>query len=213
MATVLKLGVKIGTVKLGMVFGSSKDCVGVCTFNAADRAHPNKMPFSGTLLVVDAASTKPPHGADGHRIYVPKAVAVKRLDTLIGMALNYSPDLDEHATRRKVGVITGAWMDGNKVKVKGFVWKKDFPEAVDALHSGNIGMSMELSDVWVKSRDADVWHLEDFYFSGATALYKRAAAYYDTSLAASARSGTGNNALSQIVLSGIRLGFRKATRG
>jgi hypothetical protein len=152
-------------------------------YGAADD-HPNKMPFKGTLVLLGVPSTKPPHGARGHRIQLSKEVTKRRLKDLIGMGLNYSPSLEEHAPRRKVGVITGAWIDGNAVKVKGIIYKKDFPEAVKDLKTSGLGMSMELADVYVSDEDATIWQLEDFRFTGATVLYKKAAAYYQTALAA-----------------------------
>lgn len=148
--------------------------------------NPNKMPFTGILLLVDTPSTKPPHGSRGHRILVPKAVARKRLSGLLGMGLNYEPSLESHAPRRKVGVISEAWLDGDKVRVKGFVYKKDFPEVEEDFKQGRLGMSMELANVYVRDEDADVWYLEDFHFTGATVLKKEAAAYYQTALAAKA---------------------------
>jgi hypothetical protein len=157
-----------------------------------DDDNPNKMPFTGVLLMVDVPSTKPPHGSRGHRIFVPRAVARKRLSGLIGMGLNYEPHLESHAPRRKVGVITEAWLDGDKVRVKGFVYKKDFPEVESDFKQGRLGMSMELANVYVDDENADVWHLEDFHFTGATVLKKDAAAYYQTALAAS-----GSRAFSQ----------------
>lgn len=153
-------------------------------FGKAADDHPNKMPFSGTLVLLDVPSNKPPHGAQGHRIMMPQGVAERRLKDLIGMGLNYAPSLDAHAPRKKVGVIEKAWIEGNAVKVKGFVYKKDFPEAVKDLKTSGLGMSMELADVYVASKDDDVWRLEDFRFTGATVLYKKAAAYYQTALAA-----------------------------
>lgn len=148
--------------------------------------NPNKMPFNGVLLLVDVPSTKPPHGSRGHRILVPKSVAKKRLSGLVGMGLNYEPSLQSHAPRRKVGVITEAWLDGDKVRVKGIVYKKDFPEVESDFKRGRLGMSMELANVYVRDEKADVWYLEDFHFTGATVLMKDAAAYYQTALAAKA---------------------------
>lgn len=151
-----------------------------------DSDHPNKMPFTGTLLLVDQPSTKPPHGSRGHRIFVATEVAKKTLDSLIGMGVNYDPgDLNEHMPRHKVGIITDAWLDGNRVRVKGWIYKKDFPEAAKDLKQGGLGMSMELANVYVRDENEDVWYLSNFQFTGATILKKEAAAYYGTSLAAS----------------------------
>jgi hypothetical protein len=151
-----------------------------------DPEHPNKMPFTGTLLLVDQTSTKPPHGSRGHRIFVPADVAQKRLSGLIGMGVNYDADLAGHNPQHKVGVITQAWLQGEEVKVKGVVWTKDFPDAADKLKKRGLGMSMELANVYVRDDEAEVWHLEDFQFTGATILKKDAAAYFKTSLAAKA---------------------------
>jgi hypothetical protein len=156
----------------------------------ADSSHPNQLPFRGVLLTLDQSSTKPPHGSRGHRIYVPTRVAEKHLDGLVGMAVNYDEDdLDSHETRHKVGIITKAGIKGNQVWVKGIIWKKDFPEAVGKLSGRrDLGMSMELANVYVRDEHEDVWHLEAFEFTGATILKKSAAAYYSTELSATSDS-------------------------
>lgn len=171
-------------------FGSA-GCIGVCAVGPTDKSHPNKLPFTGTLLILDQASNKPPHGAEGHLIFVPTAVAKKRLNTLIDMGVNYSPELDSHSPQHKVGVITGAKIDGKKVIVNGFLWKRDFPKVERDMHAGRLGMSMELQDVSVRNRNAPTWYLEDFHFSGATILFKSAAAYTATSLSAGAIAELG----------------------
>lgn len=158
----------------------------VLTFSnvSDDKTHDNKMPFEGTLLLTDAPSDKPPHGSEGHRIYVSTRSAMDALPGIIGQAVNYQSDLTAHASRHKVGVITKAWMEGNKVKVAGQIWVHDFPEAKVLKGRKDLGMSMELSSVLVEDDDADVWKLEKFNFTGATILLKNAAAYTKTSLAA-----------------------------
>jgi hypothetical protein len=160
-------------------------CGDLCAVNKKDNDHPNKLPFTGTLLIVDEASSRPPNGSDGHRILVPKDVAKKNLESLIGMGLNYQPGkLSSHQPRHKVGVISKAWIDGNKVMCSGTIWKKDFPDAQRELKANGLGMSMELANVLVKNKHDTVWKLVDFHFTGATVLYKNAAAYQKTSLAA-----------------------------
>lgn len=155
-----------------------------------DKSHPNRMPFSGVLVTLDAPSDQPPHGSDGHLIQMPKEAAARRLRSLIGMGVNYAPELTDHAPRKKVGVITSAWLEGNAVRVKGHIWKHDFPEAVvDIKGKNGLGMSMELGEVRVRDTDEDVWILDDFQFTGATILKSGRAAYWQTSLAASADQG------------------------
>jgi hypothetical protein len=154
------------------------------------QSHPNRLSFSGTLVRLGRPSDSPPHGSDGHLIMVPKPVAARALQSLVGMAVNYQTDLEGHNPRHKVGVITSAWIDGDAVKVKGVIWKKDFPEAEKLIHrhQGMLGMSMELGDVYVADADADVWRLEKFHFTGASILFKDSAAYESTSLAAAGSS-------------------------
>jgi hypothetical protein len=168
--------------KLKVMYAAS-----VLTFaNVNDKSdNPNHLPFTGTLLLVDVASDKPPHGSEGHRIYVSSNAAKRAIIDLPGQAVNYQPDgLNAHASRHKVGVITKAWMEGSKVKVSGFIWVHDFPEAKILKNRSDLGMSMELANVYVKDEDADVWNLEKFDFTGGTILKKSAAAYTKTDLAA-----------------------------
>ena len=173
---------KIQAIYAGSVISFSDASKGMLT-------HPNKMPFKGTLLICDEPSDKPPHGAQGHRILVTSDVARSKLSGLPGMAVNYDPsDMDEHETQNKVGVITKAWMEGPEVKIAGFVWKKDFPNAERDLKRKDLGTSMELADVYVKNEHDNIWELNDFEFTGATILKRNAAAYTKTSLAASAKA-------------------------
>ena len=48
----------------------------------------------------------------------------------MGMGLDYSPALDRHDARRKIGVITRAEIVGRLIEVGGFLYARDFPEIV-----------------------------------------------------------------------------------
>jgi hypothetical protein len=148
------------------------------------RNHPNALPFTGTLLIVDQPSQKPPQGADGHLIHVPKTVAKRLLPTLVGMGINYAPD--RHEPQKKIGVISRAWFKGDEVKVGGIIYAKDFPEEAKSIKANHprLGMSMELADIYVADKDSRVWKLKDFKFTGGAILNRDAAAYQKTSLAA-----------------------------
>jgi hypothetical protein len=165
----------------------------VMTFGSAslseDAGHPNKMKFHGVLVRLDEPSTKPPNGSNGHRILVPSSVAKRVIKSLINMGLNYSPSLEAHAQKRKVGTITKAWIDGKDLCVDAVVWKHDFPEAEQDLKQPGLGMSMEIGDVQVENENAEVWKLSDFCFLGATILWKNAAAYYRTQAIAANKEG------------------------
>ncbi len=70
--------------------------------------HPNRVDFRGVLTFVDVPSDKPPSGAKGHRVVLTKDAADAALPSLLGMALDYTPSLDRHDARMKIGVITSA---------------------------------------------------------------------------------------------------------
>jgi len=70
--------------------------------------HPNRLPFHGVLTLVGVASQRPPSGARGHRVMLTRKATEAALPSLLGMALDYTPALDSHDARRKIGVITEA---------------------------------------------------------------------------------------------------------
>jgi hypothetical protein len=145
--------------------------------------HPNRLEFKGVLTRVDEASDRAPSGTRGKRVVLTKQAAEQALPTLMGMAIDYAPNLDAHDAKRKIGVITSAEIHGNDVVVGGFVYVRDFPEAVrDMKACDGLGMSYELADARVEDVRADVWKLVDVTFTGAAVLKRAKAAYGKTSI-------------------------------
>jgi len=60
------------------------------------------------LTFVGIPSDKAPAGAQGHRVLLTPPAAERALPSLLGMGLDYTPTLDRHDARRKVGIITRA---------------------------------------------------------------------------------------------------------
>lgn len=98
--------------------------------------HPNRRPFRGVLTMVDAPSQRSPAGARGHLVILTRKAAERALPSLLGMALDYSPTLDRHDVRRKVGVITRAEIVGRNLEVGGYLFARDFPEIVNEIGKG-----------------------------------------------------------------------------
>jgi|SRR5580704_1974133 hypothetical protein len=92
--------------------------------------HPNRAAFQGVLTMVDVPSQRSPSGAKGHLVVLTRRAAEAALPSLMGMALDYSPSLDRHDVRRKVGVITQAEIVGRNLEVGGYLFARDFPEIV-----------------------------------------------------------------------------------
>ncbi|HVM92363.1 MAG TPA: hypothetical protein VMT67_06100 [Terriglobales bacterium] len=95
--------------------------------------HPNRVAFRGVLTTVDSPSDKAPAGARGHRVMLTRAAAEAAIPSLLGMGLDYSPRLDGHDARRKIGVITKAEVIGREIEIAGFLYGRDFPEMVEEI--------------------------------------------------------------------------------
>jgi hypothetical protein len=149
--------------------------------------HPNRMPFKGVLTRLDQPSDMPPGGASGKRTILPTEVARSALPSLLGMAVDYTPDFDGHDRRSKIGIITAADIVGDAVEIEGFLYAKDFPEECRRIRAEKdaLGFSYEL-DARIQDADADFWVIAHCVFTGAAVLYKDLAAYTTTSLAAQA---------------------------
>ena len=98
--------------------------------------HPNRVAFRGVLTVVDIPSDRAPSGSHGKRVVLTRRAAEKAIPSLIGMAVDYSPSLDQHDQKRKIGVITRAELAGRNLEVGGYLFRKDFPEIVNEIDRG-----------------------------------------------------------------------------
>ena len=151
--------------------------------------HCNRREFRGVLTLADAPSDRAPSGARGHRVLLTGQATERALPSLLGMAVDYTPELDRHDARRKVGIITSADLRAaggaaQKVDVKGYLFARDFPEVVQDMsrRKGELGMSYEIADVRVVDTEAPVWVATDFTFTGAAVLLRDKAAYEGTSV-------------------------------
>jgi len=146
--------------------------------------HPNRVPFEGTLTMVDTASDKAPAGARGHRVMLTREAAEKALPSLLGMAVDYRPGWDGHDARRKIGLLTEANLVGRKLMVRGYLYARDFPDVAEAIHAHapqDLGMSYEIADARVEDMRTDIWKLTRVTFTGAAILLREKAAYRETS--------------------------------
>lgn len=144
--------------------------------------HPNRLPFEGVLTLVDVASDKAPNGARGHRVVLTRSAAEAALPSLLGMAVDYKAGWDGHDARQKCGIITAAELEGNQLRVAGYLFARDFPEMEGKIQSsGPMGMSYELADAHVADMRASVWTVTRATFTGAAILLRDKAAYRSTS--------------------------------
>lgn len=150
------------------------------------KCHPNRVPFAGVLTLVGVVSDKSPSGARGHRVILTRKAARTALSGLRGMGVNYAAGWEGHDVRQKVGVIERAWIDGEMLRVSGYLFGRDFPEVVATVARGGtskdvLGMSYELAEAHVADMRKTVWTLTRCIFTGAAILLREKAAYRETS--------------------------------
>ena len=147
--------------------------------------HPNKLQFRGLLARLNELSDRAPNGARGHRVSISSLVAERAMASLIGMGVNYHPDLLRHDARLKVGVITEAEITENELLVRGHLFARDFPEVAKLLarsgrleaSAAQLGMSYEGTEVKVANMRHKEWVIEQIVFTGASILKRDSAAY------------------------------------
>ncbi|GGH14749.1 hypothetical protein GCM10007036_14270 [Alsobacter metallidurans] len=150
--------------------------------------HPNRMPFSGVLVKLNEVSDAAPGGSGGRKILVTKEAADAALGSLLGMGVNYTWGYDGHDPRQKIGLITDATIEGDEIRIAGFIYAADFPEVADDIRGlkDALGFSFEAASIFVADPTADPLTITALTFTGAAILRKDKAAYTSTSLAAAA---------------------------
>lgn len=120
--------------------------------------HPNRTAFRGVLTMVDVPSERAPSGSRGHVVVLTKRAAETALPSLLGMALDYSPTLDRHDVRRKVGVITRADIVGRNLELGGYLFARDFPEIVQEIAKTKSGGGTKSHSLYEQRAPADGMH-------------------------------------------------------
>lgn len=167
---------------------SMTSAVSAMSLNIPKDEHPNKMPFSGILTRIGEPSDAAPEGSGGKRITISLEAAEKALGSLLGMAVDYKPGFDGHAPQSKIGLIESATIDGNAIRIGGFVYVADFPDEAAEIKASQdvLGFSYEARNLYTNDPDADPCVITECTFTGAAILLKAKAAYRSTSLAAAA---------------------------
>jgi hypothetical protein len=180
---------------------------------ATDDGHPNKMPFSGIMTRIDEPPARPPDGSGGRLITISREAAEKALSSLLGMAVDYKPNLDGHDPQAKIGLITAATIEGNAILIEGFIYAIDFPEVAAEIKAsqGALGFSYEARNLYTNDPDANPCVITECVFTGAAILRKDKAAYRTTSIAAVAEEDEMNEELKK-VLEGLSAGLEGLTK-
>lgn len=148
--------------------------------------HINKLPFIATFMQIDSPSDGTPCGAD-FPVVITMDEAKKSVDTMNLMAVDcvwsdWWPEdcLTGHDARNKIGVIEKAYIEGNEMKMQGFIYKEDFPEIAYFIKNATpaLGFSMECR-ADVEEKDGKDY-LTNVMFTGVAILFQRLAAFENT---------------------------------
>lgn len=156
--------------------------------------HPNRVKFEGCLTLVDEPSDSKPLAKQPHeeefshqkRVILTRSAAEAALPTLMGMAVNCTPGFDGHGFQTKIGIITSAWFEEQRLMVGGFLFGRDFPREMQAITDHGdflqkLGMSYEMADAQVLRKADEIWQLTRVTFTGAAILRADRASYRGTS--------------------------------
>lgn len=154
------------------------------SWHEPDRRHPNRLRFDGVLTRIGVPSDEPPNGSGGKRVLLTHAAAERALPSLVGMGVDLTADMTGHDVASKVGVVDGAWIEGDAVRIKGAIWCADFPQHATRiqLDQAKLGFSFEAQEITVESLNADPLVIVACTFTGAALLQKSAAAFRETAI-------------------------------
>jgi hypothetical protein len=145
--------------------------------------HINRVPFKGVLCFLDVPSDKSPTGARGHKVLLTTMAAQESLHTLLGMPLSVSECFSKHADKRKCGVITRVYINGNELRIEGHIFGEDYPEVIEVFKSDAVlGLSYEQKATRIDDMFAATWVITRTTFMGAGLMYADKAAYKSTSI-------------------------------
>ena len=172
----------------------------------SEQDNPDVLNFEATVGFVDTPTDATPCGgiADFKTI-----ISSEGLDfsSLVGSGVNvaYSDwwagyNFKGHDKLNKVGVIDEAWLEGKDIKVKGHIWKCDFPEIADTIECAkeSLGASVEVYFEGVKTDSvAKTVTGLNCHFTGVAILYKNKAAFNKTSIMCSRMDTEGEDKMNE----------------
>jgi hypothetical protein len=115
--------------------------------------------------------------------------AEKALSSLLGMAVDYEPNLEGRDPRANIGAIAAATIQGDVILIEGFIYAADFPEVAAEIKASQnlLGFSYEARNLYTNDPGANPCVITDCVFTGTAILRKGKAAYRTTSIAAVVR--------------------------
>lgn len=154
---------------------------------SSEEKHPNKLPFTATFMLIDSPSDGTPMGAD-MPVVIDMEEAKNSVSTMDLMAIDcvwddWMPEycMTGHDSRNKIGLVEKAYIEGNEMKMKGFIYALDFPDIAFFIKNAtsSLGFSMECLS-GLDAQDDGYEHMTGVTFTGVAILFQNLAAFEST---------------------------------
>jgi len=118
--------------------------------------HANWWPVEGVATFIDRLSDRPTHvteyqsgkQAEGLKVIFTRQAVLNALPTLLGMGFCCQQAVPEHSVpRSNCGIISEAWVDSDKLMIRGGVYGLQFPEVIAALEKGGLALCPAFHDL------------------------------------------------------------------
>jgi hypothetical protein len=158
--------------------------------------HRNAVPFEGVALFVDVPTDRAGHfthadtrqTVEAQRVLFKRSAVEQALPSLLGMAVCADEtNFAGQANRNKVGFISEAWIEGNELRLRGFLYGLDFPDLIEAMKTmrNKLGMCPAYRDFIIEyptEPNPEVIEMRELLFTGVAILKKVKAGFDRTSV-------------------------------
>ena len=168
--------------------------------------HRNLVPFEAVAMYVDKPVDAKPHFTDydakkvaesddgAPKLVFKRSAILEALPSLIGTGVNAQEGaLENHAIRSKIGIVTEAFIEGNAVMIRGYIYGFDYPDVVQAIKTlrNKLGACPAFANIVVdfpeEEKPANMF-VNSLLFTGCAILQKKNCAFEGTSVRISQKS-------------------------
>jgi hypothetical protein len=109
------------------------------------------------------------------RIVLTMRAVEAAMDSLLGIAVDFTPELYGHDPQTKFGIITTADIKGNDLYIEGFLYAGDFPTIVAEIEANRrrLGFSFQARDLMTTDPDAEPVPIIQGVFTGAASCSRK----------------------------------------
>ena len=154
--------------------------------------HLNWFPVEGICSYIDKVSDRPVHvdnyeaktNSEGPKIILTRAAVENALPSLLGMGLCCQPAIpDRSIPRSNCGVITEAWIDDDKLMIRGGIYGLQFPEVIAELEKNCVQLCPSFHDtLFDHTKLPELASILHTTFTGVSLLHSWATGFDNTNV-------------------------------